>query len=114
MNGRDIILKGAYWKVLSGRNVSLLRDVWVPNLSAGHPIPINDGSVDLDQTVDLIINQDAGSWNLTFIANVISELDSTAIVGSHFGDPARSDYLIWQAKRNGIYTIKSGYRWVWG
>ncbi|KAB2605733.1 hypothetical protein D8674_005450 [Pyrus ussuriensis x Pyrus communis] len=112
LDGRDIILKGVHWQDLSGRSIRLWRDVWIPNLPAGHPIPINDSSVDLEQCVNTIINQDEWSCDLSPISNCFSDSDSSVIVSSHFWDSVGLDRLIWRTDRHENYTVKLGYRWI--
>lgn len=76
----------------------------------GHLIPISSDAVNLEQTVESIINHKAGVWDLDPICNVISTTDKMAIESSHFGDPDRPNRLVWRADKIGRYMVKSGYR----
>lgn len=76
---------------------------------SGHPIPIADDTVNLEQTVDSIINHEVGAWDLDPISNVISTTDNMVNEGNQFGDPGRPNRLFWHADKKGSYMVKSGY-----
>lgn len=107
-------MKGANWQVLKGRRVRLWKDIWVSSITSGHPIPITNGAVNLEQIVDSIINHEAGAWDFDRISNVISAIDKMVIEGNQFSDPGRPDYLVWRAYKKGSYMVKSGYQWILG
>ncbi|KAM1513091.1 hypothetical protein ACFX11_025039 [Malus domestica] len=69
--------------------------------------------MDMGQTMDSIINHDAGVWQLEAISNVILGEDRCEIKKIYFGNPDLPDRLIWLADKKGNYSVKSGYRWVY-
>ena len=107
-------MKGAHWQVLNGRQVRLWNDVWVSSIAVGHLIPTGNGSVNLEQVIESIINHETSAWDLDPMCNVISARDKLAIESSHFGDPERPDRLVCWAAKMENYTVKSGYRWILG
>ncbi|KAB2617690.1 hypothetical protein D8674_013559 [Pyrus ussuriensis x Pyrus communis] len=87
------------------------RASWI-YITVSHLILIGNGVVNLEQTIESIINHEAGAWDLDPICNVILVTDKMAIESSHFGDPNRPDRLVWWTNKMGRYTVKPGYRWI--
>lgn len=55
LEGREILLEGAHWQVMSGRQTKLWIDKWLPEITNGHLNPLNEVCVDKNQNVASII-----------------------------------------------------------
>ncbi|KAM1143102.1 hypothetical protein ACFX2B_031667 [Malus domestica] len=59
LEGRDLLLQLAHWKIMSGDQTRLCVDRWIPNIPIGHPTPIPEVSMDTNQRVSSIIQPDS-------------------------------------------------------
>ena len=55
LEGREVLLKGAQWQAMSGNNIRLWVDRWVPSLLDGHPNPCEATIINRNQSVASII-----------------------------------------------------------
>ncbi|CAN6675688.1 unnamed protein product [Malus baccata var. baccata] len=83
--GRELLASGSHWQIMSGDDVRVWNDRWLPSLPSGHPLPLGSTSV----------------------TSSLRAIQDTII-----GDSRWKDRLVWAANRNGKYSVKSGYRWL--
>ncbi|XP_068340019.1 uncharacterized protein [Pyrus communis] len=110
--GRDLIREGSHWQILSGQEVRVWQDRWLPSLPLGHPVPVGQVAVTPSLRVSALICPDSGRWNISFLQPFISGEAMQAIEETPLGDLSRNDRLIWDLSKNGCYSVKSGYRWL--
>lgn len=46
LEGRNIIMGGAHWQVMNGKNIKFWVDQWLPKLPAGHLSPLAGVQID--------------------------------------------------------------------
>ncbi|CAN6545401.1 unnamed protein product [Malus baccata var. baccata] len=112
LTGRDLLKLGSHWQILGGQDVRVWVDKWLPSLPMGHPLPFGSVPVSLNLRVSSLICPVSRRWDLNFLLPFLSDSDRTAIEETPIGDLSRKDRIIWGGSRNGIYSVKSGYRWI--
>ena len=112
LEGREIILRGANWQVMNGRNIKLWVDRWAPSLPNGHPNHLEPANINWNQNVASIIRSSSNEWDLQPISSCVPQSEMARIKDLHIGDPDCDDKLIWPSEKSGMYTVKSGYHWL--
>ncbi|CAN6559258.1 unnamed protein product [Malus baccata var. baccata] len=112
LSGRDLLKLGSHWQILGGQDVRVWVDKWLPSLPMGHPMPLGSVPVTLNLRVSSLICPDSRRWDLNFLLPFLSDSDKQAIEDTPIGDLSRKDRIIWGSSKNGIYSVKSGYRWI--
>ncbi|CAN6553756.1 unnamed protein product [Malus baccata var. baccata] len=110
--GREVLRKGAHWQIMGGHDVRVWVDRWLPSLPLGRPEPLGDVAVSPNLRVNSLICQESMSWDIDFLLPFLSEEAQLAINCLPIGDSRYKDRLIWDASKNGRYSVKSGYRWL--
>lgn len=68
--------------------------------------------MDREMLVVSVINTVDESWELSPIRNLTFKDDCRAVSSIHVGDSRRDNRFIWPADIRGIYSVRSGYRWL--
>ena len=111
MKGRNVIKWGAKWRIGLGKFVHIEGENWLPN--SGHPkvlSPRVEGRgvslvVDL---IDLAIKE----WKVNVIDNLFYDFEAAIIKNMPLCKTIQDDILIWSFNPNGVYSVKSGYRYL--
>ncbi|CAN6699322.1 unnamed protein product [Malus baccata var. baccata] len=98
--GREVIWNGFHWQIMGGRDVRVWVDRWLPSLPSGHPTALGDVAVSPNLR------------DIDFLLPFISDEAQLAIKSLPLGDLRCKDRLVWNASKNGKYSVKSGYRWL--
>ncbi|KAJ8769655.1 hypothetical protein K2173_005258 [Erythroxylum novogranatense] len=101
--------KGVRWKVGNGRSILAGKDPWIPK---HHPFVADDGDLSIDDALlvsDLLVDN-GRRWNIPLLMEKFSARDVSSILSIPFSMFNTNDSLLWHHERNGIYTVKSGYR----
>lgn len=106
--GQDILLKCSHWQVISGKEIQLWRDCWLPSLPDGHLIFSGEMQVSCNTSVDSLINPATRASTLEFIRSFISV---DAILETLIGDSMMRDMMVWPLDPKGVYFVKFGYHW---
>ena len=64
--GRDILCKGAHWQIMSGKEVRVWKDRWIPALPTGTSSPLGSVLVSRNLRVESLIHSIFGSGTLIF------------------------------------------------
>uniref|UniRef100_A0A803NIX7 Reverse transcriptase zinc-binding domain-containing protein n=1 Tax=Cannabis sativa TaxID=3483 RepID=A0A803NIX7_CANSA len=104
--GREIIVKGARWRVGSGEDIDIVKDRWLPRPLSFKPL-INPDIPTNTKVVDLRLAN--GEWDVEYIRRIFCEDDANLILGIQFGSLEREEYVIWHFSKNGEYNVRSGY-----
>ncbi|CAN6679292.1 unnamed protein product [Malus baccata var. baccata] len=110
--GREVIWNGSHWQIMGGRDVRVWVDHWLPSLPSGHPEALGEVAVSPNLHVNSLICHESLDWDIDFLLPFISEEAQLAIKSLPFGDFRCKDRLVWDASKNGKYSIKSGFRWL--
>ncbi|CAN6571026.1 unnamed protein product [Malus baccata var. baccata] len=110
--GRDIILGGAHWQIMNGKEVRVWVDKWLPSIPSGRPSPLGMVQVSRNLRVNSLICNESGDWEVDFLKPFVVEDEIKAILEIPLGDPTLKDRLVWPFKKKGAYSVKSGYYWA--
>ncbi|CAL9018252.1 unnamed protein product [Prunus brigantina] len=112
LEGRKIILQGARWQILNGKQAKLWKDRWIPSLHDGKLHPHLQVSVDPNTGVETLIDWDSKTWNLTPIQASIIDGEKLAIQLIPIGNGREEDRLVWPGEKNGRFFVRSGYHCI--
>uniref|UniRef100_A0A803PAX6 Reverse transcriptase domain-containing protein n=1 Tax=Cannabis sativa TaxID=3483 RepID=A0A803PAX6_CANSA len=104
--GRQIIEKGIRWRVLSGKDIRVNEDKWLPRPSTftlRTPAKVPKGT-----TMDTL-KEENGEWKLDLIKESFHNDDIPIILGMAPCKKHSNDDLIWHFTSDGLYTVRSGY-----
>ncbi|XP_050241307.1 uncharacterized protein LOC126690228 [Quercus robur] len=109
LKGREIIKKGANWKVGCGENIRIYHDRWLPdpNCANVQSPPIFYGS---DAQVSVLIDKDRSCWIEDVVDNNFHPLEAKMIKSIPLCFTVGKDKLYWPGKVDGVYSVKAGYR----
>ena len=112
LKGRDVIQKGALWRVGDGQQIRIWKDNWLPLRGlAKVSSPQLQGQE--NSSVAVLINESTRSWRTEVIEHVFVLAEAAAIKSSPLPSSNQRDKLIWPFTPNGQYTVKSGYRFLY-
>ncbi|KAK7857643.1 putative ribonuclease h protein, partial [Quercus suber] len=111
LKGRDVILKGALWRVGDGNQIRIWGDNWLPSKPAAKiSTPILFGQE--NSCVGVLINPATRSWRNDVIDHVFSIQEAEIIKNIPLSSTNQPDKLIWPFTPSGNYSVKSGYRFL--
>ncbi|CAN6543407.1 unnamed protein product [Malus baccata var. baccata] len=110
--GREVLRNGSHWQIMGGRDVRVWVDRWLPSLPSGHPEVLGAVAVSPNLRVNSLICHESLEWDIDFLLPFIFEEAQLAIKCLPLGDFRCTDQLVWDASKNGKYSVKSGYRWL--
>ncbi|KAF7838884.1 reverse transcriptase [Senna tora] len=99
LEGRELFLEGACWKVGDGSSVLVWGDRWVPGLHDFRSGSVLPESLEDLKVGDLICN---GSWDLSVVSDFISPVEERAIKAVPILNSS-SDRLLWPFSKRGSY-----------
>ena len=112
LKGREVILKGALWRVGDGQHIRIWGDNWLPlKNKAKVTSPQILGQV--NTSVAVLINESTRSWRSDVIDHVFELAEAAIIKGIPLSSFSQEDKLIWPFTPSGQYTVKSGYRFLY-
>ncbi|KAA3460843.1 reverse transcriptase [Gossypium australe] len=105
---RGILEKGLIWKVGTGSSISIVNDVWVPDLVNSSLLSSYPGSS--DNKVEVLINCRTREWNreeieYTFVADEVDKILRIPLAQS-----PHDDFLAWRGEPTGMFSVKSTYK----
>ena len=106
-----MLWRGARWRVGTGETIKVWDYPWLPSLE--HPrilSPIIDGLQ--DAMVDCLISPTSRSWDRDVLFGYFAPMEADLIVKIPLSPTKVEDKLIWPHVPNGVYTVKSGYRFL--
>ncbi|XP_028769922.1 uncharacterized protein LOC114727377 [Neltuma alba] len=107
LDGRNLLKENTFWKVGDGKRVNVWFDRWILEMKRRLADIVNVPEEAKKWIVsDLIID---GRWNMSNLQPLIfvEILQKICSIGSdHF---QRTDELIWDKTKNGLYVVKKGY-----
>ena len=111
LKGREVLWEGARWRVGTGDTIKIWDYPWLPSLE--HPrilSPIIDGLQ--EATVDCLINPITRSWDREILYGYFAPLEAELILKIPLSPTKVEDKLFWPHVPNGVYSVKSGYRFL--
>ncbi|KAL0013557.1 hypothetical protein SO802_000626 [Lithocarpus litseifolius] len=109
--GRDVIQRGARWRVGDGKKIKIWQDYWLPRK---HPTlllvyPIADFE---DSSVDILIDPQTRQWNVEMVEGLFHEEEAELIKQIPLSRVASEDILYWPYSSYSVYSSKSGYKFL--
>lgn len=109
---RDIIKKGACFRIGSGNNADIWEDPWIPWNAEYKPqrkITAMDGTQSSPKWVFELINQDSMIWDQSQLENLFEEATVQNILRIPLPNTPETDKIIWTGQANGHHTVKNAY-----
>lgn len=106
LQGWQILKRGLRWRVGDSRSIWFQTDPWLPIHRTFLPI---SRSPEMPHLVRDLVAMD-GTWKMDVVQHCFNSKEACVILSlplSRFGWP---DLICWHYTRNGIYSVKSGYK----
>lgn len=108
LHGRDVILKGALWRVGDGKQIKIWGDNWLPTkFQPKVTSPMIFGQQ--NSSVEALINQLTRSQKNEVIDHCFNSTEAAVIKSIPLSSSPQPDKLIWPFTPTGQYFVKSGY-----
>ena len=111
LKGREVLWRGARWRVGNGESIKIWDYPWLSSLE--HPrilSPIINGLQ--EAMVDCLINPTSRSWDRGVLFGYFAPMEANLILKIPVSLTNVEDKLIWPNVPNGVYTVRSGYRFL--
>ena len=111
IKGREVIKRGAVWRIGTGTSIRVWGDNWLP--VKNKPIVLSPKS-DGDGTVwvsDLIDPMNR-TWKKDMLEQIFYDFEAATIKNITLCRSIQEDVLIWPFNPDGEYSVKSGYRFL--
>ena len=108
LKGREVLKKGARWRVGNGKDISIWSDAWLPFIST--PRVSNPMGIEFpEMRVNSLINGQTRNWDVDLLQALFKPEEVQLIQGISLGDVSTRDRMIGPYIQSGTYTVKSGY-----
>ncbi|XP_042958049.1 uncharacterized protein LOC122293560 [Carya illinoinensis] len=105
---RPLLAGGLHWKIGNGNSVRIWSDCWLPTPTS-FKVQSPPKTLNIDATVNLLIDQDTLSWNLPLIQSIFFPKEAAIISKLHVSPCNNNDRLSWRCTTNGMFSVKSAY-----
>ena len=109
LKGRDLIRSGLKWRIGNGSRVRIFLDAWLPGSRQGRVLSLVSESHE-NSLVSSLINQVDKSWKVAEIDSMFILEEVAIIKAIPLSLFDQDDLHFWPYTRDGVYTVKSGYR----
>ena len=105
----DYCAIGYHWQVGDSKSIGVWMDHWLRRpstfrvLTPPTLLPVNT-------TMDSLMDQESGEWNLNLINQVFFHEDATSILSIPLSRHKPKDCMIWAFTPRGCFTINSAYK----
>ncbi|KAA3467625.1 reverse transcriptase [Gossypium australe] len=107
-SSRAILEKGIFWRVGTGRDISVTNDAWIPNCSIVN-LATDDPLVHIDKVSDLIISHDR-KWDRDLIENTFPAEIAEQIIRIPLALEPHEDLRVWRGELSGDFSVRSAYK----
>ncbi|KAA3487748.1 reverse transcriptase [Gossypium australe] len=107
-SSRAILEKGIFWRVGTGRDISVTNDAWIPNCSIVN-LATDDPLVHIDKVSDLIISHDR-KWDRGLIENTFPAEIAEQIIRIPLALEPHEDLRVWRGELSGDFSVRSTYK----
>ena len=111
LKGRDVLLKGAKWRVGNGESIGVWLDAWLPYND--HP-RICSPTVEVfeESRVADLIDPSTKQWDSSLLRGLFNPQEVKMIQSIPVCHSSVEDKLIWPYTSSGQCTVQSGYRFL--
>lgn len=108
MWGKEVIKQGTRWRIGDGKSVNIFTDPWLPRPLSFKPFtsPFQFPSKVCDLMTPI------GAWNDDNLGQLFLPVNCEAIKSIPLGRSAMEDRTIWHFESGGMYSIRSGYKFL--
>ena len=111
LKGREVIKKGALWRVGDEKQIRIWGDNWLPAKKAARiTTPVMWGQE--NSNVEVLINPITKCWRNEVIDHVFNPVEAEMIKAIPLSSSSQVDTLIWPFNPSGHYLVKSGYKFL--
>ena len=111
LKGRDVLLKGARWRVGCGEDISIWNDAWLP--SQEHPRVLSDIVPGFeDSRVADLINLSTRTWDVNLVHGLLSPDEAALVLSIPLRRTPVEDKIIWPFTPLGNYTVNLGSKFL--
>ena len=111
IKGRDVIKRGAIWRIGDGKSAHIWGDRWLPQKHSALVLsPQVDGLA--EAKVQNLIDEERKCWKTELIDETLLDFEATLVKSIPLCLTEQPNELIWPHSANGAYTVKSGYRFL--
>jgi hypothetical protein len=108
LSAKDVMDKGAGWRVGNGSSIKIWKDSWLPN-QANFKVwsPVKD--LPEDSLVECLIDPHTRQWKRDTINSCFSGHESKQIISIPISQSLPPDKYIWHCEKDGEYSVRSAY-----
>ena len=111
LQGRDVIKRGACWRIGDGQKVKVWHHAWLPSKPPAKILsPVLEGWE--EAIVDKLIKEDSRTWDDVIIDGFFVPEEADIIKSIPLSRLPTKDKLYWPWTQTGKYNCKSGYRFL--
>lgn len=111
IRGRDVIKRGAIWRIGDGKSANIWEDRWLPQKHSPQILsPRLEGLV--EAKVHSFIDEERRCWKIELIDETLLSFEATMVKIMPLCHTDQPDELIWPHNTTGAYTIKTGDRFL--
>ena len=111
LKGRDVLKKGARWRVGCGESIGVWKDAWLPSLEYSRVLSNPVTSLEDMRVVDLI-DPISKQWEVGLLQGLFSSQEVELIMSIPLCRTYVEDKLIWPYTASGTYSVQSGYKFL--
>ena len=108
LQAREVILKGAIWRVGDGASIKIWEHRWLPSTPSGFVLSPKAGS-DAVWVKELLV-PNSGRWNSDLLERNFMPWEAEEIKRIHVCALGQNDAYIWPLTPDGNYSVRSAYR----
>ena len=108
LHGREILRKGAQWRVGNEEDISIWGKAGLPSVSI--PQVNNPMGIDFPEIkISLLINSHTRNWDMDLL-QALFRLEEVKLIRSiPLGNVSTRDKIVWSHSQSSVYSVKSGY-----
>lgn len=111
IKGREVIRRGAIWRIADGQSVQVWRDNWLPGKNMARILsPCRDK--DGDVKVSTFIDSENCRWKEEILDCYLLAFEVDSIKAIPLCRTQQQDTLMWPHNPSSEYTLKSGYKFL--
>lgn len=106
MGAREVVQRGARWRIGNSEKMNILNDRWIPS-NSHFKILYGAPRVNKNDCVSTFIDSDLGVWKREVVFEKFSVEEAKKIVSIPLSRVPNEDKMVWHFERNGEFSIKS-------
>lgn len=107
LEGRDLLLKGVRWPVLSGLKIDIWSDRWIPSIPRFKIVSPRPEIGNFVQ-VSNIFSDRGLDWNVPLLSMLFSQMEVESISSILVSVINLEDKLVWHFSKSSMHSVKSG------